>query len=1569
MKRGGHPAKKARLELDGEEEELDPIAAAMEAKRLRLLEASKGTDAPTSDAITARPLRVDSAPDHAGGSGGAAPLFPLVTTTITRIQRQRPTMARTTAAASAANAGLAITVVEKPAESGDGGGDGGGALAALLGYKDAEISTDDEIEDLAVEERTGSGGMVIGSGAAPGPHTHASADAVAASASLLGPEEARTGTSAVAHGREGGGGGGGGGGTRRAQEKKAAGATAAAGTGAGVQDSMDLELASFMHELEASGLLGEGDIAGGDEAAAGPTGTVTATAGGGGAAATPAEPETVAAASPDSKSEDAAAEQKVLGYLIHAPDWSKCLDTGSDKVYYWNLSTGEVAWKPPHGCDPDLLLPPEDAKAGDSGGGDDGGSAVVVDAPIVEAVELKGSLQPTGQRVGAGGVSEGDEAGAHAEAASVPGPSLVEAEDGVAAVEVVLAGSLHGGVEEASKPQHDEGPADMGVEQSIAEDTRAGDSASGADGKGAVSQCSFGAQLPRLAATTVSLRPSGDTVITAGDVHMEAMDEGGGGVGKVMASSSPASSITTSATLHQGPSAGGVECRADQEVEVGQGIHEEEEASGAPAAADRSVDADAIRPSTKAGPAATAACRKPRTQAGDASRGPLGARGVAVGAASASAGRGNDTAGVGASAGTGAGTGAEAEAVDRSAVGTEADTELLQAVTDLLLRPPQPHIHQVMAALEAEAAAAAKCFLQDLPPLVRLAVEAQVRAADWRELSAQQAAAAVTGQPADAVCWPTLERHIVSRVKELLEALPAANAETQRLRLSTYSVTAPAGTIDRLGTDAATTTVAAAVAVPSEGDLESEPASRQVGEWAPCLAAAAMAEDVLLPSRGAGLAGEISRSVAETGASGSRIAGSGDASREGGGPGQADEEDMEEGELPETATRRSAGCTQGVMAGGNEADLPPQGLTTESGAAALAVATTSATGTPTAELLVYGGSVSTAFNMQGYYNWPAHLYRYDMSYAMTTHPYQLGSFQQDDVATAPTVAQALAESVEAAGVEPPLPALLKDGADVAVPPLPSSPAPLPAEPPPPLPPLPPGHDEGFPPLPLDVPPLVESASTDDGDDMIIEDGGGTTAPGVSPPPDTVPPLPPGFESAAAYIDMYGQNAYDAYMSQMYGYAYGMAPPPATTPAGHEALQYVNAYLGYGGAPVVDHAAPAIAPPVPTGVEVATAVPGLLAATAVGKPPLPQLKRKEYRAEPVRNPVAVGVEDAEDVGDTDHGRTRISASPAPPPIDLLNMAGVPSGLGGGGGGGAGSGGGVGTSATSAVAAAAGGVVKRKVAAVGGGGGAGTGAAGGTKRSKGLGGRMGALVQKWSAAQKQLEAEEEESARKAAEAEDPGAQARKRLAELERWKWEQEVTGASRDNANFAPLGDWRSRFPKVVQQQQPDGDADAEGAAARVQPVAAVAPLLPADDATAAEAAKKMRKAAKEEGRREKKEKKGKKEKKEKKEREKAAATAAPGAAASASLPSVSTIAGAQHQQATVLNFKTKPDLDALSAGLPPGWRAMWDKATGDVYYGNLVTRVGTGMGAPRTRTGVASRCGPRAGRVHRPGRR
>lgn len=44
----------------------------------------------------------------------------------------------------------------------------------------------------------------------------------------------------------------------------------------------------------------------------------------------------------------------------------------------------------------------------------------------------------------------------------------------------------------------------------------------------------------------------------------------------------------------------------------------------------------------------------------------------------------------------------------------------------------------------------------------------------------------------------------------------------------------------------------------------------------------------------------------------------------------------------------------------------------------------------------------------------------------------------------------------------------------------------------------------------------------------------------------------------------------------------------------------------------------------------------------------------------------------------------------------------------------------------------------------------------------------------------------------------------------------------------------------------------------------------------------------------------------------------------------------------------RPDLDALSEGLEPGWRAMWDKTHKRVYWGNLETQASWGPGGALT---------------------
>lgn len=67
----------------------------------------------------------------------------------------------------------------------------------------------------------------------------------------------------------------------------------------------------------------------------------------------------------------------------------------------------------------------------------------------------------------------------------------------------------------------------------------------------------------------------------------------------------------------------------------------------------------------------------------------------------------------------------------------------------------------------------------------------------------------------------------------------------------------------------------------------------------------------------------------------------------------------------------------------------------------------------------------------------------------------------------------------------------------------------------------------------------------------------------------------------------------------------------------------------------------------------------------------------------------------------------------------------------------------------------------------------------------------------------------------------------------------------------------------------------------------------------------------------------------------AAAGSSPAAAAS-SPPAGSPPAAVE---ATPAAASSKPDLAALSEGLSTNWKALWDKTSGEVYYGNVNTKV------------------------------
>lgn len=49
------------------------------------------------------------------------------------------------------------------------------------------------------------------------------------------------------------------------------------------------------------------------------------------------------------------AEQRVLGQLEGAEDWSEVMDMASREVYYWNSITNEVVWEAPAGSKPRYL--------------------------------------------------------------------------------------------------------------------------------------------------------------------------------------------------------------------------------------------------------------------------------------------------------------------------------------------------------------------------------------------------------------------------------------------------------------------------------------------------------------------------------------------------------------------------------------------------------------------------------------------------------------------------------------------------------------------------------------------------------------------------------------------------------------------------------------------------------------------------------------------------------------------------------------------------------------------------------------------------------------------------------------------------------------------------------------------------------------------------------------------------------------------------------------------------------------------------------------------------------------
>jgi hypothetical protein len=193
-------------------------------------------------------------------------------------------------------------------------------------------------------------------------------------------------------------------------------ATSGDGAGAkphGQAGSMDAELASFLSELESSGLLADDDAASADaqnpqrdaqQPTAGDPAATAHTAGqdarGGGAAASAG---------------GGATEQKVLGPVEGAGGgWFLVLDSGSGRQYYWHRDSNEVAWTLPAGAE----LPPSTQAAGRAAAA----GATSQAAPASEPGEQQHAASPQPDQRGVSAVGLDEQQGAPQEQPAASGP-------------------------------------------------------------------------------------------------------------------------------------------------------------------------------------------------------------------------------------------------------------------------------------------------------------------------------------------------------------------------------------------------------------------------------------------------------------------------------------------------------------------------------------------------------------------------------------------------------------------------------------------------------------------------------------------------------------------------------------------------------------------------------------------------------------------------------------------------------------------------------------------------------------------------------------------------------------------------------------------------------------------------------------------------------------------------------------------------------------------------------------------------------------------------------------------
>ena len=174
-----------------------------------------------------------------------------------------------------------------------------------------------------------------------------------------------------------------------------------------------LQLATFMNDLESSGLLGSEDPGAQQPAASTAAGNAPASsahsappAAAGASSADVQQPAAGSSSTSDTAGgsagassaivgngvgSDEQAEQRVLGPLSGRPDWTEVMDMGSRRVYFWNLDTDAVEWEAPEGGTP-REVPEEQLAAEDAAG--NATAAAVTASPQPEAASATATDLP-----------------------------------------------------------------------------------------------------------------------------------------------------------------------------------------------------------------------------------------------------------------------------------------------------------------------------------------------------------------------------------------------------------------------------------------------------------------------------------------------------------------------------------------------------------------------------------------------------------------------------------------------------------------------------------------------------------------------------------------------------------------------------------------------------------------------------------------------------------------------------------------------------------------------------------------------------------------------------------------------------------------------------------------------------------------------------------------------------------------------------------------------------------------------------------------------------------------------